>query len=100
MISAVRSSVSALNAASRSFSARADNIANVRTTARVDDVSIDRIRGVPFRIGGRLRGAVDPDLDPLLEGQIERAQDAAAEHSQTTQTRSSLADREVLGGSE
>ncbi len=42
MITVVRSSVSALKAASTSLSARADNIANVRTNARVDRVSIDR----------------------------------------------------------
>ena len=42
MITAVRSSVSALGAASISLSARADNIANVRTNARVDEVLIDR----------------------------------------------------------
>lgn len=42
MIAAISSSVSALKAASSSLSARADNIANVRTTARIDEVSIDR----------------------------------------------------------
>lgn len=42
MIAAFNISVSALKAASASLAARADNIANVRTTARVDDVSIDR----------------------------------------------------------
>jgi flagellar basal body rod protein FlgC len=42
MVSAVSSSVSALRAASVSLSARADNVAHVRTTVRVDEVSIDR----------------------------------------------------------
>ena len=40
MFSAVRSSMSALGAASRSISAHADNIANSRTTARLDEVSV------------------------------------------------------------
>ena len=42
MINAIHSSVSALKAASKALSVRADNIANVRTTARVDEVSVDR----------------------------------------------------------
>ena len=40
MISAIRTSLSGLQAASKSVSAHADNIANVRTTARVDQVSL------------------------------------------------------------
>jgi flagellar basal body rod protein FlgC len=39
MFSAIRASISGVHAASRSMSARADNIANIRTTARVDEVS-------------------------------------------------------------
>ena len=45
MISAARSSISALVAVSTSLAARADNIANVRTSARVDEVSIGRSGG-------------------------------------------------------
>jgi len=41
MIAAVQSSVSALKAASVALAARANNTANVRTTARLDEVSID-----------------------------------------------------------
>jgi len=42
MIAAIHSSVSALKASSASLAVRADNIANVRTTARVDEVAVDR----------------------------------------------------------
>ena len=61
MISAIRTSVSGLNAASKSMAAHADNIANVRTTARVDKVSTgtaeevfrpERVTNVSVRGGG------------------------------------------------
>lgn len=38
MLNAIRSSVSAIQASSEALSVRADNIANVRTTARLDEV--------------------------------------------------------------
>lgn len=40
MFNAIRSSVSAIHASSEALSVRADNIANVRTTARVDEVDL------------------------------------------------------------
>ena len=40
MFDAIRSSVSALHASSEALSVRADNIANVRTTARLDEVDL------------------------------------------------------------
>ena len=40
MLNAIGSSVSALKASSEALSVRADNIANVRTTARLDDVDL------------------------------------------------------------
>ena len=39
MFAAIHTSVSGVHAASRSLSARADNIANWRTTARVDEIA-------------------------------------------------------------
>ena len=75
MITAVRSSVSALQAASTSLSARADNIANVRTTARVDEVSIDPSSRRPpagdvFRptrptFTAREDGGVEAEIEPV-----------------------------------
>lgn len=40
MFNAIRSSVSAIQASSEALSVRADNIANVRTTARLDEVDL------------------------------------------------------------
>ena len=40
MFDAIRSSVSALHASSEALSVRADNVANVRTTARLDEVDL------------------------------------------------------------
>ncbi len=75
MITAVRSSVSALKAASISLSARADNIANVRTNARVDEVSIDRssrrepaeevFRPTRSTFVARAHGGVDVAVEPV-----------------------------------
>jgi flagellar basal-body rod protein FlgC len=75
MISAVHSSVSALKAASASLASRADNIANVRTTARIDEVSVDRSsrRELPeevFRPSrptyvAREHGGVDVEIEPV-----------------------------------
>ena len=75
MITAVRSSVSALKAASISLSARADNIANVRTNARVDEVSIDRssrrepaeeiFRPTRSTFVAREHGGVDVEVEPV-----------------------------------
>ena len=75
MIAAVRSSVSALKAASSSLSVRADNIANVRTNARIDEVSIDRLsrrepaeevfRPTRPRFVAREHGGVDVEVVPV-----------------------------------
>jgi flagellar basal-body rod protein FlgC len=43
MFNAIRPSVSALHASSEALSVRADNIANVRTTARVDEVDLSAV---------------------------------------------------------
>lgn len=75
MIAAINSSVSALKAASTSLAARADNIANIRTNARVDEVSIDRssrrepaeeiFRPTRPSFVARERGGVDVQFEPV-----------------------------------
>ena len=75
MVAAIHSSVSALKAASASLASRADNIANVRTTARVDEVSVDRSsrRALPEEVFrptrstyvAREHGGVDVKIEPI-----------------------------------
>jgi flagellar basal-body rod protein FlgC len=74
MISALRTSLSGLNAASESMSARADNIVNARTSARVDEVSLtpaataaaeDVFR--PYRVVNQSTrgGGVETEVEPV-----------------------------------
>ena len=76
MISALRTSLSGLSAASESVSARADNIVNARTSAPVDEVSLSpAARGVapaedvfrPYRVTNHSvrGGGVATELKPI-----------------------------------
>jgi len=76
MIPALRTSLSGLNAASESMSARADNIVNARTSARVDEVDLSpAARGTtppedvfrPYRVTNQSvrGGGVETEVEPV-----------------------------------